>query len=32
MRPSTLEWIAKADADLLTARRELAARDHPIFG
>lgn len=31
MRPSTLEWIAKADADLLTARRELAARDHPNY-
>jgi HEPN domain-containing protein len=31
MKPSTLEWIAKADADLLTARRELAAADHPNY-
>ena len=31
MRPSTLEWIAKADADVLTARRELTAPDRPNY-
>lgn len=31
MKPITAEWIEKAEADLATARRELAAIDHPNY-
>lgn len=31
MNPLTDEWIAKAEADLLTARREYRARKNPNF-
>ncbi len=31
MNPLTVEWINKAEADLLTARREYRARKKPNF-
>lgn len=31
MNPLTLEWIDKAEADMLTARREYRARKSPNF-
>ena len=31
MKPSTREWVEKAEADFGTARRELRARRHPNF-
>jgi len=31
MKPETLEWTAKADADLATARREAAVDDSPNY-
>jgi HEPN domain-containing protein len=29
MKPTTAEWIIKAEGDYLTARRELAVKDNP---
>jgi len=31
MNPLTLEWVAKAEGDLLTARREYRARKNPNY-
>jgi len=31
MKPETKEWVAKADADLVTAKREAAAVESPNY-
>lgn len=31
MKPHTREWIAKAEADFLSAQREYRARNHPNY-
>jgi len=31
MNPLTLEWVSKAEGDLLTARREYRARNNPNY-
>ena len=31
MNPLTLEWVEKAEGDIITAQREYRARSHPNY-